>query len=155
MQVSLANTTDTIAALDRLKEHPGLEIATGMSKFLDPRNLPGFSGSDARILIKQLGNRNFVEALSAMKANSRTGGAVGQVSDREGERLENVIAALSDTDISDEGMLEQMQIARDILERYKTDLQAAFDTQFGTASSALSGFSAEDIDAAIARKNQP
>ena len=135
LDVSLANTDDTIAALDRLLDSPGLEIATGLSGYFDPRNLPSFSGSDAKILIRQLGNRNFVEALAAMRENSKTGGAVGNVSDAEGDKLKNVIAALGDTNLSDDEMVNQMKIARQILERYKTNLKSAYEIQFGGNSS--------------------
>jgi len=135
------NKNTTIAAIDRLLGHEGLGLATGKSGYFRGY-LPG-APKDAKILIDQLGNRMFVDALQAMREASKTGGAVGNVSDREGDRLENVIAAVTNTRLTDEEMVYQLNLAKQILETYQRDVQAAWETQFGANAGSAPAIGAE------------
>lgn len=127
-----SNKNTTIAAIDRILGHEGLGAATGKSSYFRGY-IPG-PAKDAKILIEQLGNRMFVDALQAMRDASKTGGAVGNVSDREGDRMENVIAAITNTKLTDEEMVFQLKLAKEILQTYQRDVQAAWEAQFGASA---------------------
>lgn len=78
-----------------LSEHPGLENITGkvmqygvLDMLPETRAARGLQGS----LVKQVG----VQALQAMRDASKTGGAVGQVTEKEWPIMQQSIAALDD-----------------------------------------------------------
>jgi hypothetical protein len=76
----------------QLREHPGLAGTTGgLSVF---PNAPGSNASDAAAVLESLKAKTAFDALQAMRNASKTGGALGSVSDAEGKRLENSISAL-------------------------------------------------------------
>lgn len=78
---------------EQIKNHPGLRNATGFGgETLS--GVPGSDAADAAALVNVLKNQSFVAALSAMREASKTGGAVGQVTEAEGARFENLFAAL-------------------------------------------------------------
>jgi hypothetical protein len=133
LDMAKSNQEVTIDAIDRLLGHPGLPKITGKSHY-NPLNLVPGEARDATILLRQLASRTFVDALAAMRAASPTGGAVGNVSDREGDKLENVIAALSDSTLSDDEMVFQLNLAKEIINRFNTDSQAAWEGQFGASA---------------------
>jgi len=131
LNVVQASADTMISAIDKILEHPGLATATGLSGTIDPRNIiPGRPASDVRILINQLKDRIFVESLNNMRAASPTGGAVGQVSDREGNRLENMMGALS-RNLSDEEFINQLKLIKETTVNMRTLSQEAFDGEFG------------------------
>jgi len=126
-----ASTDTMIAAIDNILQHPGLGTATGLSGTFDPRTIiPGTEASDVRILINQLKDRVFVEALNGIRAQSKTGGAVGQVSDREGGRLENMMGALSRS-LSDEEFIKQLRLIKTTAQNTANLADEAFENQFG------------------------
>jgi len=126
-----ASTDTMIAAIDNILEHPGLATATGLSGTIDPRVIiPGTQASDVRLLINQLKDRIFVESLNNIRAQSQTGGAVGQVSDREGGRLENMMGALA-RNLSDEEFLSQLKLIKQTAQNTAKLAEEAFESQFG------------------------
>jgi len=78
----------------RLRDHPGLSKATGFGGE-SLSGVPGTDAADAAALMETLKAKAFISALSAMRASSKTGGAVGNVSDAEGGRFENAFVALT------------------------------------------------------------
>lgn len=85
--VKQAATTLT-STIDELLKHPGLDIATGLSSKLDPRNfVPGQPGYDFRAKLEQLKGQTFLQAF-----NSLRGG--GQITEVEGKKATDAIAAL-------------------------------------------------------------
>ncbi len=74
------------------RTHPGLGGNYGLSGKVF--NMPGGEAANAYAKLEQLRARGGFEALSAMRQASKTGGALGSVSDAEGKQLQNSFAAL-------------------------------------------------------------
>ena len=81
--------------LRTLQNHPGLDEITGVAG----GRLPGFTsaGREAKSLYDSIVARGGFQELSAMRAASPTGGALGNVSNQEGQQLKDAFAAISRT----------------------------------------------------------
>jgi hypothetical protein len=81
--------------LRTLQSHPGLDEITGVAG----GRLPGFTsaGREAKSLYDSIVARGGFQELSAMRAASPTGGALGNVSNQEGQQLKDAFAAISRT----------------------------------------------------------
>lgn len=77
----------------RLLNNPDLEKAFGISG-ISASFIPGTPAADAKADLQTLKNQSFVQGLSAMRNASKSGGAVGNVSDSEGARFESLRASL-------------------------------------------------------------
>lgn len=95
-----ASYESTTSELDRLQDqtrqlmnHPGLSKITGLMGKIP--NMPGSEASNAEAMLETLKSQTAFSVLQAMRNASKTGGALGQVSDKEGELLQNNLAALS------------------------------------------------------------
>lgn len=91
--------TGSISSFDRLGtaanqvlNHPGLAGITGIRGKIP--NVPGSAAADAEALLATLKSQVGFGVLQDMRNNSKTGGALGSVSDAEGKRLEANLAAL-------------------------------------------------------------
>lgn len=87
------NLTSLKTNLKELRGHKGLSGITGAVFGRTPSVMDDSMAAQAKY--DNVVNNIFVNALQAMRAASKTGGAVGNVSDREGSRLEQTLAALS------------------------------------------------------------
>lgn len=86
------------AATDLLN-HPGLNgITSWQAKIPD---IPGSDAANARAELTTLRSQIGFAVLQAMRNASKTGGALGSVSDAEGVRLENNLAALEQSQSTD------------------------------------------------------
>lgn len=77
---------------ERVKKAPGLGGITGVQGMFP--NWPGGKAANANALLGTLKSQVAFGVLQAMREASKTGGALGAVSDAEGKRLENNLAAL-------------------------------------------------------------
>lgn len=87
------STTDTLVKdLQRLASHPGLDSITGFAA----GRLPGITpaGREAEALFDKIVARGGFQELMNMRNQSPTGGALGNVSNEEGRRLQAAFAAL-------------------------------------------------------------
>jgi hypothetical protein len=91
--------TGSISGFDRLAvaanevlKHPGLAGITGLRGAIP--NIPGTDAANAEALLGTLKSQVGFGVLQDMRNNSKTGGALGSVSDAEGKRLEANLAAL-------------------------------------------------------------
>lgn len=94
-----ASLTDAATNLDRMAQaandlihHPGLNGITSWNARVP--DAPGSQAANARALLTSLKSQIGFGVLQAMRNASKTGGALGSVSDSEGIRLENNLAAL-------------------------------------------------------------
>lgn len=83
------------AVTNELLNHPGLNGITGVRGKVP--DVPGTDAANARALLATLKSQIGFGVLQEMRNNSKTGGALGSVSDAEGKRLENNLAALDTT----------------------------------------------------------
>ena len=75
-----------------VKDHPGLARIFGMMGTMP--NYPGGQAANAQAKLNTLKDQSFAAALQALRDASKTGAGVGQVSNIEGQRFENMFAAL-------------------------------------------------------------
>lgn len=145
-QINIAKDTgirdNSIADLDRLEsaarellQAPGLGRITGVMGKLP--NYPGGEASNAEAKLGTLKSQIAFSVLQNMRNNSKTGGALGNVSDAEGARLENNIAALDKAQSYEEYQAQLKKIIQ-----YTTDAKdrfnRAFALQYGNTQKAVS-----------------
>lgn len=133
----------TTSSLDRMAEFaqglvgdPSLGRITGVMGMFP--SVPGGDAANAQARLNTLKSQIGFAVLQAMRDASKTGGALGAVSDTENKLLQNNIAALET--VQDERQLkEQLQkiikYARDAKDR----LSAAYEQQFGSAQPVVPG----------------
>lgn len=97
-----AAVADAVANLDRLKSsaeelkaNPYLGRITGIPGALP--NIPGGGGADAQAKLETMKSQVGFAVLQAMREASKTGGALGQVSEKENVYLQQNLAALQNS----------------------------------------------------------
>lgn len=91
---SAVGTLDRLASEAKaLRDHPGLKGITGWQSLFP--NAAGGQAANAQAKLETLKSQIGFGVLQAMREASKTGGALGSVSDAEGKRLENNLAALA------------------------------------------------------------
>jgi hypothetical protein len=125
-----ASYESTVSELDRLQdqarqlmEHPGLGRITGLMGKIP--NIPGSEAANAEAMLETLKSQTAFSVLQAMRNASKTGGALGQVSDKEGELLQNNLAALSKAQSYD-AYRKSLQKIIDFTERAKSRMGGVF-----------------------------
>jgi hypothetical protein len=118
------NNLDRLASTARsVMNHPGLNgITSWNSKIPD---LPGSEAADARAELETLKSQIGFSVLAAMRAASKTGGALGSISDAEGERLNNNLAALQNSQ-SPDAFRANLQKIIDYTQSAKSRLATAY-----------------------------
>ena len=109
----------------------GLDTATGLSGYIHPANIwPGSKTTDAKAKMNQLKDKIFVKSLSDMRAMSKSGGAVGNVSDKEGDRMENQMIALNAAQ-SDDQYRKELEKLVEITREGQARIQNALRLEYG------------------------
>lgn len=128
---SISQNMDRLAAIaQELHDHEGISRITGtvFGRTPDVSN----KAIDAAALRESLTSNVWQSALQAMREASKTGGAVGSVSNREGDRLESSLGALSRVQTTDQFKKELKRVI-DQVRMSKELIQNAFEEQFGGA----------------------
>ncbi len=127
--------TNSISSFDRLGaaanqvlNHPGLPGITGLKGALP--NIPGGAAADAQALLGTLKSQIGFGVLQDMRNNSKTGGALGNVSDAEGKRLESNLAALEKSQSLEQFQTSLRQIL-DYSEKAKDRMREAYNLKHG------------------------
>lgn len=136
VESSFVSATDALdrqlRTIEDLEKRGGLAFATGpifgRTPNVAPFDVTGAAGAQA--LIDQLKASAGLSALQDLRANSPTGGALGSVSNEEGRRLENSVAALAQTQ-STTDFRKQLQTLKSDLQRARTRLTEAYRRQYG------------------------
>jgi hypothetical protein len=131
-------THDGLAELESNAEaiinHAGTQYAVGSDKW-HPRGInlggamPGSEAQDANALIETLKSKIFTTVLQRIREQSKTGGAVGNVSDREGDRMENNLVALNNAQSYGQ-FIQQLHKLVDDAKLTDMRLQTAFDETY-------------------------
>lgn len=116
------------AAANELKNHPGLGGITGIPGALP--NIPGGAAANAEAKLNTLKSQVAFGVLQNMRNNSKTGGALGQVSDKEGKLLESNLAALEKSQ-SKEEFQQSLQKIIDYTDKAKDRMRTALERQYG------------------------
>jgi hypothetical protein len=122
-----------IDSVDQILNSPGLERAVGLGSYVP--GIRGGSKTDAEALITTLKSQIGFNVLQNMRDMSKTGGALGQISDKEEELLQNNLAALS-TAQSPAQFRDQLQRIKQFAEASKARMQVAYDNQYGQPAAA-------------------
>lgn len=115
------------AVLQLKKNAEGLQRITGVMSLLP--NIPGGAAANAQADLDALKSQIGFAVLQKMRQNSPTGGALGNVSDKEGARLEQNLASLDNAQ-SYEQMVQRLDQIIQYVDQSKELLQTAYDEQF-------------------------
>jgi hypothetical protein len=121
---STANMDRLATAANEAMNHPGLAGTAGLRGAIP--NIPGTQAADAAALLNTLKSQVAFGVLQDMRNNSKTGGALGNVSDAEGKRLEANLAALEKSQSVDQLRASLKKII-DYTEGAKGRLREAFN----------------------------
>lgn len=127
---SSVNNLDRLAfEAKRIMNDPAIARITGIWGMF--RSLPGGPAASLEAKLETLKSQVGFGVLQAMRDASKTGGALGQVSNIENQLLQNNLAALSQAQSADEFKKAMQQII-DYTESAKGRLRGAYDTDYGS-----------------------
>jgi len=116
-----------IADIETLKNHPGLASITGTVYGRTPSVTS--EGRAAQALYDSIVARGGFQELSAMRAASPTGGALGNVSNQEGQQLKDAFGTLSRTQDANDLRMQLGRVAEDV-RGAKTRIREAYDMTY-------------------------
>jgi hypothetical protein len=125
-----------------LKDHPGLKGITGLKGALP--NVPGGKAADAQAKLDTLKSQVGFGVLQNMRNQSKTGGALGSVSDAEEKLLSNNLAAL-DKAQSYEEYQKQLGKIIDYTTDAKKRLNDAYSQKYQQRQQSTQGWSFEKV----------
>lgn len=143
-----------VADLQKLRDHPGLDSITGIAA----GRLPGVSaeGRAAQALYDKIVAKGGFQALQDLRAMSKTGGALGNVSNQEGKQLVQSFAAIDRRQNAEDVRAALDQVIADV-EGSKTRVRDAYDTTYeyklggGTPTTGGGNLPGGEIGDALAR----
>jgi hypothetical protein len=112
---------------------PGLDKNFGVQGYVP--NIPGGKAANAQALLDTLRTQGAFAALQEMRNASKTGGALGAVSDKESVMLQNAIAALQRVQSADQAR-KQLQVFLDHIEASKSRIRNAYNDHWNRAGEA-------------------
>lgn len=122
-----AKSDSFIKDLEALRDHPGLEGITGAVYGRTPSI--GKESSAAQALYEKVMAKGGFQALQDLRDASKTGGALGNVSNQEGKQLSSSFAAIQRTQSADDVKAAINQAIADI-EGAKTRTREAYDATY-------------------------
>lgn len=102
-------------------------------------SFPGGNAAQVESLITSLKAQVSGMKLQAMRDASKTGGAIGQVTEKEWPRLENMVVALDPVRMGPKMFREKLFELVAQIQQVKTQLQNAFDTQYRASAPGTTG----------------
>lgn len=152
-QQSLENVNisidNAVKQVDDLLKAPGLDNITGPIAGRLPSILGSSTNAQAKLdtLRSQIG----VQVLTAMREASKTGGAVGNVTEKEWPILQNQYEALQQAQTSDQ-FRSALRGVKETLERVRANAGGAYKANYGGTGGGMPSASA--IDAELARRQR-
>lgn len=118
---AITDNLDRLASTaNELLNHPGVWGITGVPGKVG--DIPGSASSNARALLETLKGQVGFNALQSMRDASKTGGALGQVSDFENKNLQNSLEPLESSKLDEAGLKKSLrgviEYARKAKERF-------------------------------------
>lgn len=130
-QQDYASATQVIQQLDelarsvnRVATSKGLDKNFGVQGYVP--NMPGGDAANAYALLDTLKTQGAFAALQEMRNASKTGGALGAISDREGQMLQNAMAPLGKAQ-SPQQVRQSLQTILDHIEASKARIRDAYN----------------------------
>jgi hypothetical protein len=112
-----------------LKTSRGLPRITGMQSMVP--NRPGSEAADAEAQLNKIKSKSAFAALQAMRDASKTGGALGSITEKELDLLQNNIASL-DTRQSTDAFQAQLDGILEYVNNLKENMALGYANTFGT-----------------------
>ena len=138
---SLATVEDNLTRLEaqakKVLDHPGLDGITGIRGKIP--NVPGTDAANAMAELTTLKTQVGFGALQAMRDASKTGGALGQVSDFENKALQNSLVALDNSQSADEFRKNLKDVMKYAV-RAKDNHRKAYNTKYADKKEGESAF---------------
>ena len=122
-----AKSDKLIADIETLKNHPGLDSITGTVYGRTPSVTA--EGRAAQALYDSIVARGGFQELAAMRAASPTGGALGNVSNQEGQQLKDAFGTLNRTQDASSLRTQLGRVADDV-RGAKTRVREAYDMTY-------------------------
>ncbi|WP_369916540.1 hypothetical protein AB8810_11145 [Xanthomonas sp. NCPPB 3005] len=130
LQDASSNLDRMSAQAATLMQHPGLDGITGLRGAIP--DVPGSTAANARAELEALRSQIGFSVLQAMRDASKTGGALGSVSEQENRLLQSNLAALAGSQ-SAESFRANLKKVMDYASAAKGRMQAAYQRQYGGA----------------------
>lgn len=134
LQASTSGLDRLGAEANSLLNHPGLSKSTGLMSVVPGvgglASIPGTDAANFKARLDTLKSQVGFSVLQEMRNNSKTGGALGQVSDRENVMLQNNLAAL-DRAQSEPEFREALKRIVTYTDAAKDRLRGAFNMKHG------------------------
>jgi len=150
---ALASLQSTASSLDRMEQaatkllsHAGLDRITGYQSMFP--NFPGGDAANAQAELENLKSQVGFSVLQAMREASKTGGALGAVSDKENEMLQNNLAALQNSQ-SPEQFRENLMKIVEFAKGSKQRMREAYERQYGQLPEQRSGPATDPIESGL------
>ena len=131
------NLTRLEAQAKKVLDHPGLDGITGIRGKIP--NVPGTDAANAMAELTTLKTQVGFGALQAMRDASKTGGALGQVSDFENKALQNSLVALDNSQSADEFRKNLKDVMKYAV-RAKDNHRKAYNTKYADKKEGESAF---------------
>lgn len=143
---TISNTMSVIGqTVDSLLANPdGIDGITGLVYGVTPA-ITG-PARKAKAELDQLKNLAFIQGITELRAASKTGAAVGNVTNREGDRFENLKASLDRSQSKEDliAALKKLKTQAELTSQFTTE---AFDDTYSYKSAAPAGGRASGVDA--------
>lgn len=120
------------AAANEVLQHPGLNSVYGLRGVVP--NIPGSKAADAAALLNMLKSQVGFSVLQDMRNNSKTGGALGAISDKENLMLQANLAALEKAQSFQQAQASLKKII-EYSDAAKGRLREAYNMRHGEGSS--------------------
>jgi hypothetical protein len=131
---NIISAIDQLIGQDETKPKPmqGLDYALGLSSYWMPAT--GGSAANADAIIQSLKSQLSTQAMQEMRDASKTGGAVGNVTEKEWPRLESLIGTLNQRQ-TPEQFIKQLNIVRSEARKIKARSSDRFASEYGAPRS--------------------
>lgn len=137
-----SSLNSTLSSLDRLDaaagdiaQDPSLGSVTGWSGLIP--NRPGGAAAGVQARLNTLKSQIGFSVLQAMRDASKTGGALGAISDKENELLQNNLASLDQAQ-SEDDLKRELGKIQEYVRGAKQRLQGAYDQTYSESGGARS-----------------
>lgn len=125
----LETNAQMVSVIDELLANKGFDDAFGFTGETLSK-IPGTNAARVRALLERLGGNLFIEAITAMRAASATGAAVGNATEKEGDKLQGSRAALMQAQKAEDARKE-LETLRDTLRFQRNLVTNAYERTYG------------------------
>lgn len=157
LQSSMADLDRLATSANEIMKSPGLSKITGAMSIVPvvggTLTMPGSDAADTKAKLETLKSQVGFGVLQAMRNASKTGGALGNVSDAEGKRLEANLAALSQAQSYDQ-YKESLQKIVDFADQAKNRLSQSYNLKYNPGTQA-GGLQARQADNVLGKPTGP